>query len=83
MDETNGIPSCEHVINGVDEVKIEVPLEVNTQHPRKIVVEDSGTEDANDDFEHLILKSNHFIRGKLSKGKDIIQDDNQYDGLEK
>lgn len=33
-------------------------------------------EDEDYDYKHLILKPDHFIRGKLSQGKTIVQDDN-------
>lgn len=36
----------------------------------------------NEDYEYLILKPDHFKRGKYIIGKNIIQDDNPQDELQ-
>lgn len=83
MDVASDVPSYQHDVDGMPKVEIDVPSEIPTQPPCDEVVDDSGTKYANEDYEYLILKPDHFKRGKSIIGKDIMQDENPNDTLKK
>jgi len=83
MNAANDVLSYEHIVDSLDGAKIEDPPEVTTYPPCDVVVEDNITEDVDDDYEYLILKSDHLTRGRYTKGKHIMQYDNTDTELKK
>jgi len=78
MDAANGMPPYEHINICVNADDTKPPPEGSkgiSNSLSEVAIENDGIESEDKDYEYLILKPDHFKMGTLSKGKDMLQNE--------
>lgn len=79
MDSANGVPTYEHDVEDVDSNKVSLNSKFNARNEEPFDYEElygeNDRQEHEDDYSDLIISPNHFEKCKHSKGKSILQDD--------